>query len=140
MDVTVFSFRRTIYLRLCERHLDCAASHIQHVQKVLTLMCLYVPRAGAGCPQHEDVLQIAQQKPEGARYAATVRGLTACSWRRRSVKKRWNKAANSAGSCWLSLSVTVETFGGDGHQLRDAGEVPVGIDHLGVPGVDREDR
>ena len=34
----------------------------------------------------------------------------------------------------------METFGGDGHQLRDSGEVPVGIDHLGVPDVDREGR
>ena len=34
----------------------------------------------------------------------------------------------------------METLGGDGHQLRDASEVPVGIDHPGVPDVDREVR
>lgn len=54
--------------------------------------------------------------------------------------RRTRRGRQVAGSCRLSLGIAVETFGGDGHQLRDSGEVPVGIDHPGVPDVDREDR
>src|SRR5438045_3020907 len=46
----------------------------------------------------------------------------------------------SGCSCRDSFGVTLEAASCDVHQLRDACEIPVGIDYLGMPHIDRQCR
>lgn len=53
------------------------------------------------------------------------------------ARRRSRQVPQARGSLRRSLGVTVEAFGGDGHQLGNAGEVPVGVRHLGMSNVGR---